>query len=307
MNRIGRRLVCAGLLLALSGCEYVEGVSEQARGLYERAQALYEEYFGVGGKMRGAKVRLQIFDCGRFTEINVRPFSLFPYEVALNELFVPCYLVEHAKGKLLWDAGLPPWILGKPEGVKVQDAWVMYYDSSLADQLKAVKLNPWDITHVAFSHMHFDHVGSANLFTGATHLIQKLEYDAAFADPPPELFQRELYERLERSKTVKLDGDHDVFGDGRVLILSTPGHTPGHQVLFLDLGETGPIVLSGDLYHFPESYDLRRVPEFNSDRGQTLASMDRVEEFLEKRNAELWIQHDMESAKTLKMSPKFYE
>ncbi len=156
MKTIGRMLVCTGLLLALSGCEYVEGLSEQARGLYE-------EYFGESGNIRASKLRLRIFDCGRFTDIHLRRFSLFPYEVLSDELFVPCYLVEHPKGKLLWDAGLPPWILGKPEGVKVEDAWVMYYDSSLEDQLKAVKLKPKDVTHVAFSHMHFDHVGSSNL------------------------------------------------------------------------------------------------------------------------------------------------
>ncbi len=92
-----------------------------------------------------------------------------------------------------------------------------------------------------------------------------------------------------------------------MVIKSAPGHTPGHQVLFLDLEATGPIVLSGDLYHFPESRTLRRVPRFNFDREQTRVSMDRIEAFLEEKGAELWIEHDFAFAERLRKSPEFYE
>jgi glyoxylase-like metal-dependent hydrolase (beta-lactamase superfamily II) len=291
MSAVSRVFLAAGLVGLLSGCDYIEG------------------FFGdVVKKASGGSVRLRVFDCGHFRITNLRSFSLFPYEVSVPELFVPCYLVEHPKGKLLWDAGLPPWILGKPEGVTVEDAYVMHYDTSLEDQLKAIRVRPKDITHVAFSHMHFDHVGSANLFTSSTLLIQKVEHQAAFLpEPTVEFFERSLYEDLETNKTVLLEGNRDVFGDGRVVIVSAPGHTPGHQVLFIDLAETGPIVLSGDLYHFPESRELRRVPEFNFDRGQTQETMDEIDAFLEKKKAKLWIQHDITFSESLKMSPKFYE
>ena len=112
---------------------------------------------------------------------------------------------------------------------------------------------------------------------------------------------------IGRREPVLLDGDHDVFGDGTVVIKSAPGHTPGHQVLFVDLAETGPLVLSGDLYHFPENRTLKRVPTFNFDEAQTLASMDAVEDFLFESGGTLWIEHDSAANALLNKSPAYYE
>ena len=103
-----------------------------------------------------------------------------------------------------------------------------------------------------------------------------------------------------------LDGDHDVFGDGKVMIISAPGHTPGHQVLFVDLPETGPLVLSGDLYHFRLSRAEKRVPTFNTDKKQTLAAMEKVENFVAEKGATFWIEHDLALAKTLRKAPDYY-
>jgi len=251
---------------------------------------------------------LLVFDCGHFQIDDPQAFSLAIEEVAIPQLFVPCYLIRHEAGTLLWDAGLPPAMAEEPGGVELSPGVLVTYETPLSLQLEVMGISPADVTHVAFSHMHFDHVGSANLFSGSTLLIQRAEHEAAFAeDAPVELFDRQLYGDLADSETVFLDGDHDVFGDGRVLILSAPGHTPGHQVLFLDLEETGPIVLSGDLYHFPESRELRRVPQFNSDAEQTLESMDRIEDFLEERRAELWIEHDFAFSQTLRLAPEAYD
>ncbi len=252
-------------------------------------------------------LKLYVFDCGSAPVHDLEQFSLSTDEVAMPELFIPCYLIEHSGGRLLWDAGVPAIVADSPEGMEVYGFFTKL-DRTLADQLAELGIGSSDVDLVAFSHMHWDHVGQANQFTEATLLIQRTEHEAAFVDEPTiQFFERELYAELEDNETALLEGDHDVFGDGRVVIKSAPGHTPGHQVLFLDLEGTGPIVLSGDLYHFPESRKLRRVPQFNFDREQTLASMDRVEAFLEEKGAELWIQHDFAFAQGLRKSPESYE
>jgi glyoxylase-like metal-dependent hydrolase (beta-lactamase superfamily II) len=139
-------------------------------------------------------------------------------------------------------------------------------------------------------------------------LIQQAEYDAAFGEDPTKFgFNPASYEQLDKSKIKVLKGDYDVFGDGKVVIKTAPGHTPGHQVLFVNLDETGPIVLSGDLYHFTKNRVHRRVPSFNFDKEQTLAAMEKIEQFVNDENAQFWIQHDIEQNQTIKHSPEFYQ
>jgi glyoxylase-like metal-dependent hydrolase (beta-lactamase superfamily II) len=180
----------------------------------------------------------------------------------------------------------------------------MSYARSLVDQLAEMGLSPADVDRVAFSHMHFDHVGAANRFPHATLLIQRPEYEAAFLRAETsEVFDPSLYAELADAPRELLAGDHDVFGDGRVKILSAPGHTPGHQVLWVDLDERGPVVLAGDLYHFRASRELRRVPRFNADPEQTLASMERIEAIVRETGAELWIEHDLALAEALRLAP----
>ncbi len=259
------------------------------------------------GSLERPPLKLYVFGCGSAPVHDLELFLLSIEEVALPEIFVPCYLVEHSRGRLLWDAGVPAIVGDSPEGMEIYGFFTKL-DRTLADQLAELGIGSSDVDLVAFSHMHWDHVGQANQFADATLLIQRAEHEAAFVDEPSvPFFDRALYAELEDNETVLLDGDHDVFGDGRVVIKSAPGHTPGHQVLFLDLAATGPIVLSGDLYHFPESRKLRRVPRFNFDREQTLASMDRLEAFLEESGAKLWIEHDFAFARGLRKSPEFYD
>jgi N-acyl homoserine lactone hydrolase len=152
---------------------------------------------------------------------------------------------------------------------------------------------PAQITHLAFSHSHGDHIGNGNLFTAATLFIQKAEYDAAFGPDAAKFgFQSATYDKLRANPTVKLNGDRDVFGDGSVTILSTPGHTPGHQSLLVKLGKTGAVVLSGDLAHFQQNFDFRRAPGFNFDREGSVSSMERVAALVREEKAQLWINHD---------------
>lgn len=253
-------------------------------------------------------VRLYVFDCGRLRFDSVEGFGVSNEETDVRELSVPCYMIEHERGRLLWNAGLPS-SLAETEGWTEPEAPGMRVrlDRTLGDQLAALGLDLGLFDYVAFSHMHFDHVGAANEVEGATLLIQRPEYEAAFADSVTVPgFDPSLYAGLRDLERVMLDGDHDVFGDGRVRIISAPGHTPGHQVLFVDLEETGPIVLSGDLYHLRMSRAGRRVPPFNVDQAATLASMDRVEAFLEEAGAELWIEHDLARFETLRRAPQYY-
>ena len=174
------------------------------------------------------------------------------------------------------------------------EGWKYRLDRTLADQLADIGLT-WDsIGSAAFSHMHFDHVGVANEITSETLFIQRPEHEAAFAEEVTTPgFDPSLYADLAGRDWTVLDGDHDVFGDGRVRILSLPGHTPGHQALYLDLASTGPVVLSGDQYHFRISREQRIVPRWNVDRDATLASMDRLEAILAETGATLWIEHDL--------------
>jgi glyoxylase-like metal-dependent hydrolase (beta-lactamase superfamily II) len=111
-----------------------------------------------------------------------------------------------------------------------------------------------------------------------------------------------------KSKTVLLNSeDHDVFGDGTVVIKFSPGHTPGHQSLFLKLAHTGPVLLSGDLYHYPEELKLKVIPAIDFNKEQTAKSRTAIEDFVAKNKAQLWIQHDAAHSKTLKKSPQYYD
>jgi glyoxylase-like metal-dependent hydrolase (beta-lactamase superfamily II) len=139
-------------------------------------------------------------------------------------------------------------------------------------------------------------------------MVRLVERDAMFAEKPPGVTQPIYYTALKTSKSVVIEDDeHDVFGDGSVIIKLAPGHTPGHQVLYLRLPRTGSAVLSGDLYHFPEARTLKRVTIFDFDQAQTAVSREAIEAFLAKTGAQLWIQHDDIGNSRLKKAPDYYE
>ncbi len=242
--------------------------------------------------------RLYVFDCGYIflDDETLKILSLAPEEVATRDMAVPCYLVEHPQGTLAWDTGVP---FGP-------DA-----ERTLASQLAELGYSFGDITYVAMSHMHGDHAGNANAFRDSIWLAREAERAYAFSGATEGVGwgTPEIYSELEDSETIVIEGDddHDVFGDGQVVIVSTPGHTPGHQVLLVDLAETGPIVLSGDLYHTAPSYELRRVPTFNVDAAQTRASFEKLDALLERTGAELWIGHDHAHHESLRKSPAYYQ
>src|SRR5204863_3689727 len=119
---------------------------------------------------------------------------------------------------------------------------------------------------------------------------------------------RTFFDKLEKSKTTLLNAeDHDVFGDGTVVIKYSPGHTPGHQSLYLKFAKTGPVLLSGDLYHYPEELTLKRIPGFDFNKEQTAKSRASIEDFVKKNKAQLWIQHDALNGAKLKKAPEYYD
>jgi glyoxylase-like metal-dependent hydrolase (beta-lactamase superfamily II) len=252
-------------------------------------------------------LRLYIFDCGTIHTTNGDAYSLKKEEMASTEMSIPCILVAHPKGTLMWDNGDIP-DRAFPAGGGQATLGVVTQDKPLLPQMAAAGYAPSDITYLSMSHYHGDHVANANSFAGATWLVRKVERDRMFAAEPIVRSPLENYNELKNSKTILLDKDeYDVFGDGAVVIKSTPGHTPGHNVLFLKLKKTGPIVLSGDLYHYPEERTLKRLPVADFNKEQTAASRAELEIFLKKTGAQLWIEHDIIANAKLKKAPAFYE
>ncbi len=262
-----------------------------------------------------AALRLYVFDCGTMKADPAR-FRLTNEEVATTDLSVPCFLVDHPQGGLMWDVGAVPDADWTPTGAPVAHHLVLP-DSGERDvtlrkplmaQLTEAGYSPADITYVGLSHYHWDHTANANAFAQATWLVRQVERDAMFAEKPPGVTRPSSYAALKDSRTVIIENDeHDVFGDGTVVMKHAPGHTPGHQILVVKLPKTGTVVLSGDLYHFAESRALRRVPTFDFDQEQTPATRETIEAFLTRTGAELWIQHDSSGNNSLKKSPDFYE
>ena len=241
--------------------------------------------------------RLYVFDCGYIKFKDISNFGLTNDETGVREMFVPCYLIEHENGRLLWDAGLPLSVVGQGM-ISVRPGVEQSYETSLIQQLKEIDVRPQMVDFIALSHMHSDHVGAAKEFKEATLLIQQQEFEAAFtkvSDFP--IFDISLYKELENNRRKILIGDFDVFGDRSVTILSAPGHTPGHQVLLLRLENYGPLLLSGDLYHFVKSREVKATPVFNVNAVQSRESMVKIEEVIASEGATLWIEHNCEELK----------
>ncbi len=216
-----------------------------------------------------------------------------------------CFLVEHPKGRLLWDTGFPHSFGNslKMFLFSALDLWRAGIDGAdpLPEQLEALGLDNDDIDWLALSHIHWDHAGGANDFAGARWIVQQRDLDWAFAEGDVERphVNPSLYADLEDARKHVLQGeDFDLFGDGSVVILSTPGHTPGHQSLFLELPNSGPVIVSGDLFHNVLNRKHRAPPAFNTNAEETRRSMQRVERLLSERGAELWIHHDPSTGPT---------
>jgi N-acyl homoserine lactone hydrolase len=239
------------------------------------------------------QVRLYAMDCGQVTVKDARMFSdTGDLDGKPLKAVATCYLIRHPQGNLVWDAGLSDELAKTPGGVDAGGGnFHLEVKKPMVTQLAEIGMTPSDVTHLAFSHLHFDHTGNANLFPAATWVINKAEYAAATADPPAFGVDPATISAHKTAKLELITGDHDVFGDGSVRILAGPGHTPGHQLLQLTLAKAGTVVLSGDLYHTHENRKERNVPAINTDRADTLATMDRIEKIVKNRKARFIVQH----------------
>ena len=260
-------------------------------------------------------MRLYVFDCGmlNITAEGVARYHVTPDEVGESRMPVPCFLVAHPKGTLMWDVGVIP-----DATVERASAGGARYDinptaaavvtRTLRSQLAAIGYTPADIMYVAISHAHKDHSANLNQFASSTWLTTRAERDFMWKSGN-ERVEPAFYTALERSKSITIDKDeYDVFGDGKAIIKAAPGHTPGHQVLVLKLASTGRIMLAGDLYHYPPERTLHRAPpdnEFNVQ--QSAASREMIDDYLAKTKTAIWIEHDFGANAKLKKSPDYYQ
>jgi glyoxylase-like metal-dependent hydrolase (beta-lactamase superfamily II) len=240
--------------------------------------------------------RLYVLYCGDIALHDASSFT--PGASGPGALSDSCYLIKHAQGWVLWDTGLPDSLVAMPDGMK-SNAGVWTSKKTLSSQLAELGLQPSDIRYLALSHSHPDHVGNLNLFPHATLVVQKAEYDwvQPFGGPR---FKPE-------QPAIKAEGDHDLFGDGSVVLISTPGHSPGHQCLLVRLPKTGAVLLSGDAVHTRANWDSHRVPERNFNMAQSLASLDRMAAVLKESNAQLWIAHETGEVPLRRYAPAYYE
>jgi N-acyl homoserine lactone hydrolase len=224
-----------------------------------------------------------------------------------------CWLIKHGNEWLLWDTGVPETTLNDPRGWSTLPELIVYHlDRSLVAQLAEIGLKPGDIGRVAISHTHGDHIGNVALFPDSTIVMQRAEYSWIHSQNGPNDNVNKLMalarELLGTPKNLQLlDGDTDVFGDGSVSLLSTPGHTPGHQSLLVHLKNSGFIMLSGDIAHSEENFEKDIVPSLNTNKAQSVASMERVRKLVADYQAKLFINHDKSQADKLKLVPEFYD
>jgi N-acyl homoserine lactone hydrolase len=259
-----------------------------------------------------SSVRLYTLDCGR---IDFNDMALFSdtgeYDGKSASLVDPCFLIRHPKGNLLWDTGLGDALVGRND--PANEAGVsLRVRVRLLDQLAALGIAPSNVTYVAFSHFHLDHTGNANAFPAATWIVNQAELDWALSAVTPPVVDLKSFSAYKTVATQMISGDYDVFHDGTVRILRAPGHTPGHQVLLLKLAKSGPVLLSGDLYHLRSDrpragLTSARVMLINTNRADSLASVERIETILKNTHARLIIQHDPGDFKLLPASPAYLE
>jgi glyoxylase-like metal-dependent hydrolase (beta-lactamase superfamily II) len=250
--------------------------------------------------------RLYVFENGSISGLDPALFNFKREELKQVDFVNMAYLVVHPRGTLMFDTGAVSDSLFKGDGPVVEG--VVTATKPLLPQLAAAGYKPADIDYLVLSHYHSDHTGNANEFAGATWIVQKAERDYMFADNPQGIIQPAAYAALRDAKTKILNNeDFDVFGDGTVVVMATPGHTPGHQVLAVKLANRGTVVLAGDLYHYPEERTTGRTPTFEFAADQSKVSRARIEKFVADNRAQLWIEHDIATHAALPKSPQYLD
>jgi glyoxylase-like metal-dependent hydrolase (beta-lactamase superfamily II) len=250
---------------------------------------------------------IYIFDNGTISGLDPALFNFTRDELGEVDFVNISYLIVHPQGTMMWDAGaVPDSAFEGHEGSVVEG--VVTATQPLLPQLAAAGYTPADVDFFAMSHYHSDHTANANAFAGATWIVQQAERDYMFGESPQGIIRVDTYDRLRNAKTIVLDNaDHDVFGDGSVVVMATPGHTPGHQVLAVKLANRGTVVLGGDLYHYPEERTTGRLPTFEFDVEKSRVSRAKIEAYLKETGAEFWIEHDIATHAALPKSPGYVD
>jgi N-acyl homoserine lactone hydrolase len=261
----------------------------------------------------GVTEKLFRLDCGRSLANDESVWTPGENVGHSIEFSSTCWLVKHGSEWLLWDTGVPETALNDPKGWSTLPNLIVYHlDKTLRDQLAEVGLMPRDISRVAISHTHGDHIGNVGLFPDAAILMQRAEYNWINSDNGPNDNVNQLMALARKllgtpRKLQLIDGDTDVFGDGSVLLVSTPGHTPGSQSLLVHLKNSGFIILSGDVVHSEENFEKNIVPSLNTDKAESIASMERIRQMIATYKARLFINHDKSQTDTLRLVPAFYD
>ncbi|TDQ22015.1 N-acyl homoserine lactonase family protein [Tenacibaculum caenipelagi] len=238
------------------------------------------------------QVKLYVLNGGSILVNKLEVFSQDITYTGQSKQFADAYyVISHPKGNLMWDAGLPESLITDEPFTEPSGTFTLQRADSLKNQLQSIDLTVDDFKYIALSHPHFDHTGHANYFKNATWLVQENEYDFITNDSAKVKDPNTYNSIKELTNVQKIKGDHDVFGDGTVVIKYMPGHTIGHQTLYVEAGLEKPILLTGDLYHFEENRETKGVPSFNHNVEQTLESMEKFEAFAKEKNAEVIIQH----------------
>ena len=245
--------------------------------------------------------RLYVLDCGTIISHEPERFGLRREDVSDPDFSDPCFLVMHPKGVLLFDTGLTDAQVGRPIYENKSGYEGLLKTTTLKGELANIGLTPAAITYLAISHSHWDHVGNGNAYAGSTWLARKAEYDMMFGHAANEAAKNN-YAALAHARIQYIDGDHDVFGDGSVVLLSTPGH----QSLYVKLTNTGGVVLSGDLYHYPAERLQGKMPAREYASG-TPQSRKKIEEFLARTHSQLWIGHGIDWYRDAVKAPGWYD
>ena len=248
-------------------------------------------------------IKLYAIDCGR---VEMADTDFLADDGSMKNKpgssVVPCFLIRHPDGDLMWDTGLPDTMADKPSAPGA--AMRFHLGHTLGEKLKRIDLQPSDVEYVSFSHLHFDHAGNGNLFSQSTWIVDKAELEGAFSESAKSRGESIHYDTLASAKKIVIDANspYDVFGDGTAVIHRAPGHTPGHSILLLKTAKSGAVLLTGDLWILPESRERKLVPIYNASRAQTLQSMTSTEALAEKTGARIIRQHVPEDFDSL---PKF--
>lgn len=260
------------------------------------------------GEKAAPDVRLYVLDSGLIECADYAMFSPSVGPGVHQDMSVCSYLVVHPEGVLLWDTGIADAIAARPDGERIMDSIVFRVPRTLGGQLAEIGHGPDRVDVLGLSHLHIDHVGNVDEFPGATVVMQQADYDAAYGPNPEQSdYIPDTYAALDQGRIQTVVGDHDVFGDGAVVMTSLPGHTPGHQGLLVTLRESGPILLATDIAYSRRDYADAAVRESNFDLDQSRRSIERAKQLERELGASVWLHHDLEAQRAIHYAPDYYE